>query len=63
MPTVATRLAALCVTASVDSKEMESTAQVSPTVKYYKKMIVSSASLVLALQILMSVQEGQMSVT
>ena len=38
MPTVVTRLAALCVTASVDLKEMESTAQVSPTVKYFLKI-------------------------
>ena len=62
MPTVATRLAALCVTASVDSKEMESTAQVSPTVKYLKK-IISSACLFLAVQISMSVQEGHIGVT
>ena len=63
MPTVATQLAALCVTASVDSKEMESTAQVSPTVKYLKKFIISSACLFLAVQILMSVQEGHIGVT
>ena len=61
MPTVVTRLAALSVTASVDSKEMESTAQVSPAVKCFENF-VSSACLFLALQILMSVQEGQMTV-
>ena len=61
MPTVVTRLAALSVTASVDSKEMESTAQVSPTGKCFKNF-VSNACLFLALQILMSVQEGQMTV-
>jgi len=61
MPTVVTRLAALSVTASVDLKEMDSTAQVSPAVKRFKNF-VSSACLFLALQILMSVQEGQMTV-